>query len=138
MKTYSIIWKTKPTQYIQIQFNMFLDENKLFVQKKQSLKDVHLKESEKPSQLASSRLLLMSDPELIQSFTMRGLAFCNHITCVTSNLAWISDENHLILTNNAGHTIYWDYLRNRQGNHTIISNNELIYIDEKKTILWYC
>lgn len=56
MKTYSIIWKTKPSQHIQIQFNMFLDENKLFVQKKQSLKDVHLKESEKPSQLASSRL----------------------------------------------------------------------------------
>lgn len=105
MKTYSTFLKTKPTQHILIQFNMFLDDNKLFVQKKQSLKDVHLKESEKLSQLSSSRLLLMSDPELIQSFTMRGLAFCNHITCMTSNLAWISDENHLILTNNAGHTI---------------------------------
>lgn len=136
MKTYSIIWKTKPSQHIQIQFNMFLDENKLFVQKKQSLKDVHLKESEKPSQLASSRLLLMSDPELIQSFTMRGLAFSNHITCVTSNLAWISDENHLILTNNAGHTIKrWDYLKDRQGDHTINSNNELIYIDEEDNIM---
>lgn len=115
---------------------MFLDENKLFVQKKQSLNDVHLKESEKPSQLASSRLLLMSDPELIQSFTMRGLAFCNHITCVTSNIAWISDENHLILTNNAGHSIkHWGHLKNLQGNHTINSNNELIYIVEKNNIM---
>lgn len=115
---------------------MFLDENKLFVQKKQSLKDVHLKESEKSSQLASSRLLLVSDPELIQSFTLRGFAFCNHITCVTSNLAWISDENHLILTNNVGHTIKrWDCLKDRQGDHTINSNNELIYIDEEDNIM---
>lgn len=136
MKTYITIWGKNPTQHIQIQFNMFLDENKLYVQKKQSLKDVHLKESEKPSQLASSRRLLMSDPELIQSFTMRGLAFCNHITCVTSNLAWISDERYVILTNNAGHTIKpRGYLKNRQGNHTINNNNELIYIDEKNNIM---
>lgn len=90
----------------------------------------------KNSQLASSRLLLMSDPELIQSFTMRGLAFCNHITCMTSNRAWISDENHLILTNNAGHTIKrWGFLKDRQGDHTINSNNDLIYIDEKDNIM---
>lgn len=136
MKTYSIIWKTKPSQLIQIQFNMFLDENKFFVQKKQSLKDVHLKESEKPSQLSSSRLLRMSDPELIQSFTTRGLAFCNHIICVTSHLAWNSDENHPILRNNAGHTIkHWVFSKDGQGDYTINSNNEFIYIDEKYNIV---
>lgn len=78
----------------------------------------------------------MSDPELILSFTIRGLEFCNHITCVTSNLAWISDENHLILTNNADHTIKrLFFFKDRQGDHTINSNNELIYIDDKNNIM---
>lgn len=78
----------------------------------------------------------MSDPELIKLFTMRGLAFCNHITCVTSNIAWISDGYYLILTNKTGHELKRKgFLNHREGEHTINSNNELIYIDEKDNIM---
>lgn len=78
----------------------------------------------------------MSDPELIKLFTIRSLAFCNHITCVTSNVAWISDEYYLILTNKPGHALKrWDFLNHCQGKHTINNNNELIYIDEKDNIM---
>lgn len=78
----------------------------------------------------------MSDSELIELFTMRSLAFCNHITCVTSNIAWISDGYYLILTDKTGHALKrWGFLNHRQGDHTINSNNELIYIDEKDNIM---
>lgn len=73
---------------------------------------------------------------------MGGLEFCNHISCVTSNLAWISNGNELVLTTHVCLVLtYFGDLKYRVGGqHTINSNTELIYIhvDEKDNIMVLC
>lgn len=71
---------------------------------------------------------------------MGGLEFCNHISCGTSNLAWISNGNELVLTTHVCLVLtYFGDLKYRVGGqHTTNSNNELIYIDEKDNIMVLC
>nr|XP_011445835.3 uncharacterized protein LOC105341171 [Crassostrea gigas] len=86
-------------------------------------------------------LKLTSVPEFHQSLTVTGVGRCYHISCVTSDLVWVSDRNNLILADTTGvplHRVedscsglYRDLYR---GLHTVNSESELIYINRNYNI----
>lgn len=58
---------------------------------------------EEPHQGNQCLLKLLSPPELLYCFIVTGVDGCYHISCVTSDRVWVSDdENNLILTNTTG------------------------------------
>lgn len=77
-------------------------------------------------------LSLLNEP-----LTAKGVRGCHHISCVSSNLVWVSDWYNLILTNTKG-----DILCNKgdlygslfSGSHTVNSENRLIYINRRNSI----
>lgn len=77
-------------------------------------------------------LSLLNEP-----LTAKGVRGCHHISCVSSNLVWVSDWYNLILTNTKG-----DILCNKgdlygslfSGSHTVNSENRLIYINRGNSI----
>lgn len=73
--------------------------------------------------------------KLLYSPTLTDIGYCNHISCVTSDRAWVCDgEYNIILTNTTGDTIHRvkDSCFDLYGLHTVNSGSELIYIDKKK------
>uniref|UniRef100_K1QAL4 Tripartite motif-containing protein 3 n=1 Tax=Magallana gigas TaxID=29159 RepID=K1QAL4_MAGGI len=94
--------------------------------------------TEKPQQGNQCLLKLMSPPELLPPLTVTGVGGCCHISCVTSDRVWVSDDgNNIILTDITGAPLYRvedscsGYTR---GIHTVNSERELIYIDLKYSI----
>ncbi|XP_065929521.1 uncharacterized protein [Magallana gigas] len=75
-------------------------------------------------------LKLTSAPEFHQSLTVTGVDRCYHISCVTSDLVWVSDEDNLILTDTIGVPLHRvEDSCSDGGIHTVNSESELIYID---------
>nr|XP_034305496.1 uncharacterized protein LOC105339367 [Crassostrea gigas] len=79
-------------------------------------------------------LKLTSGAEFHQSLTVTGVDRCDHISCVTSDRVWVSDEYNLMLTDTTGVPLLrvedscsGDMFGN--GLHTVNSESELIYID---------
>ncbi|XP_065929399.1 uncharacterized protein [Magallana gigas] len=83
-------------------------------------------------------LKLMSGPEFHQSFTVTDADRCYHISCVTSDRVWVSDDrNKLILTDTRGVPLHHVEDSSRclyGGLHTVNSESELIYIDRNFNI----
>nr|XP_034310410.1 uncharacterized protein LOC105324563 isoform X1 [Crassostrea gigas]XP_034310411.1 uncharacterized protein LOC105324563 isoform X1 [Crassostrea gigas]XP_034310412.1 uncharacterized protein LOC105324563 isoform X1 [Crassostrea gigas]XP_034310413.1 uncharacterized protein LOC105324563 isoform X1 [Crassostrea gigas]XP_034310414.1 uncharacterized protein LOC105324563 isoform X1 [Crassostrea gigas]XP_034310415.1 uncharacterized protein LOC105324563 isoform X1 [Crassostrea gigas]XP_034310416.1 un len=84
-------------------------------------------------------LKLTSVPEFHQSLTVTGVSRCLHISCVTSDRVWVSDDrNNLILTDTTGVTLHCveDLCSDLYGTglHTVNSESELIYIDRNYNI----
>nr|XP_034309985.1 uncharacterized protein LOC105324394 [Crassostrea gigas]XP_034309986.1 uncharacterized protein LOC105324394 [Crassostrea gigas]XP_034309987.1 uncharacterized protein LOC105324394 [Crassostrea gigas]XP_034309988.1 uncharacterized protein LOC105324394 [Crassostrea gigas]XP_034309990.1 uncharacterized protein LOC105324394 [Crassostrea gigas]XP_034309991.1 uncharacterized protein LOC105324394 [Crassostrea gigas]XP_034309992.1 uncharacterized protein LOC105324394 [Crassostrea gigas]XP_03430999 len=86
-------------------------------------------------------LKLTSAPELHQSLRVPGVDRCYHISCVTSDRVWVSDnENNLMLTDTTGVPLHRvedscsDYIFTGIGLHTVNSESELIYIDKNYNI----
>uniref|UniRef100_A0A8W8NSS3 Tripartite motif-containing protein 3 n=1 Tax=Magallana gigas TaxID=29159 RepID=A0A8W8NSS3_MAGGI len=80
-------------------------------------------------------LKLTSDAEFHQSLTVTGVLCCFHISCVTSDRVWVSDEDNLMLTDTTGvplHRVEDSCCGN--GVHTVNSESELIYIDRNTNI----
>lgn len=76
-------------------------------------------------------------PVLIQPPTVEGVRGCHHISCVSSNLVWVSDWYNLILTNTKGEIVFHQldlYGSLFSGSHTVNSENHLIYIDRRNNI----
>lgn len=110
--------------------------------------DLTIRKSEKEKPKEGKKLLkLASPPKLLRSLTVEGVGGCGHISRVTSDRVWVSDDkNNIVLTNTAG-----DRLHHREdiccniieedlcsdlperdlyhGLHTVNSERELIYID---------
>nr|XP_034321353.1 uncharacterized protein LOC117687956 isoform X2 [Crassostrea gigas] len=80
-------------------------------------------------------LKLTSGAELHQSLTVTGVVGCDHISCVTSDRVWVSDDDNLILTDITGVPLHRveDSCRG-VGLHTVNSESELIYIDRNFNI----
>lgn len=81
----------------------------------------------------------LSTPTILQWLTMKCVCKCVHISCVTTDRVWDSDDYCLILTNTAGdnlHCLQWIASAISPGCHTLNSKGELIYIqlDIKKNI----
>uniref|UniRef100_K1PFM4 Tripartite motif-containing protein 2 n=1 Tax=Magallana gigas TaxID=29159 RepID=K1PFM4_MAGGI len=84
-------------------------------------------------------LKLTSGAEFHQSLTVTGVDWCRHISCMTSDRVWVSDDrNNLMLTDTTGVPLHrvedsWSDLYNG-GLHTVNSESELIYIDRNYNI----
>ncbi|XP_065937191.1 uncharacterized protein [Magallana gigas] len=82
-------------------------------------------------------LKLTSGAELHQSLTVTGVYPCYHISCVTSDRVWVSDDRkHLMLTDTTGVSLHLvgDSCSYLFGFHTVNSESELIYIDRNYNI----
>ncbi|XP_052696264.1 uncharacterized protein LOC128174879 [Crassostrea angulata] len=81
---------------------------------------------------------LTSDVEFHQSLAATGVSSCRHISCVTSDRVWVSDNvNNLILIDKTGvplHRVEDLCTYVSRGLHTVSTKNELIYIDRNDTI----
>ncbi|XP_061171147.1 uncharacterized protein LOC133180696 [Saccostrea echinata] len=73
---------------------------------------------------------------LQKSVTVTGVSCVWHITRVSSDRVWISDDyNNLILTNTAGDKLhYLTDIASGYGGHTVTRDGDLIYIDSRYNI----
>ncbi|XP_065930765.1 uncharacterized protein [Magallana gigas] len=102
----------------------------------ESLSEIPTTGTEKPQQGNQCLLKLMSPPKLLHSLTVTGVYVCYHISCVTSDRVWVSDDwGNLMLTDTTGVPLHrvWDSCSDLYG-HTVNSESELIYIDRKDNI----
>ncbi|XP_078321496.1 uncharacterized protein LOC144621700 [Crassostrea virginica] len=86
-------------------------------------------------------LILLSSPVLQKSLSVTGLKYCDHISCVTPDLVWVSDYNSIILTDTATGKQLQNVehsLDSGSGKHTVNCEGELIYIDKKDNIIKLC
>eukprot|EP00105_Crassostrea_gigas_P039449 XP_019923597.1 PREDICTED: uncharacterized protein LOC105330315 [Crassostrea gigas] len=80
-------------------------------------------------------LKLTSGAEFHQSLTVTGVYRCVHISCVTSDRVWVSDEYKLLLTDTTGVPLHRvKDSCSGSGLHTVNSESELIYIDRNSNI----
>lgn len=82
-------------------------------------------------------LKLMPTIELYQYFTVPDCKHCYHISCVSSDLVWVSvDEHKLILINKAGvqKQLEDSHMGFCFGTHAVNSQGEMIYFDKQECI----
>lgn len=82
-------------------------------------------------------LQLMSSPELQQSFTVKDVKSCYHISYFESDLLWVSESCNLVLTNTTGkteHQLTDIPVDTFSGLHTVNSEGELFFIDKDYNI----
>ncbi|XP_062620702.1 uncharacterized protein LOC134282311 [Saccostrea cucullata] len=74
---------------------------------------------------------------LKKSVTVSGIRQCYHITHVSTDRVWISDEGNLILTSTTGDTLdrVTDLPEYGYGVHTVTRDIEVIYIDSHRNII---
>lgn len=73
----------------------------------ESLSEIPTTARENPVEEENKCLLkLFNPPKLHQSFTVKGVQSCDHISFVTSDRVWVNDDNNLILTNTNGETLH--------------------------------
>lgn len=93
--------------------------------------------------LENKHLLKMnSNPELQESFCLKELASCEHISCVTRDKAWVSEKNTILLIDiTKGKILHrldslddamCDFWR---GFHTVNANCELFYLSRDNDIM---
>ncbi|XP_078341307.1 uncharacterized protein LOC111100241 [Crassostrea virginica] len=110
------------------------------------MKEIRLVPSGIPRRAGVEDLLtLLSSPVVQKSPSVTGVNNCYHISCVTPDRVWVSDDNNLILTDTATgkqlHSVE-DSLENPyysgSGIHTVNCDGELIYIDKEFNIIKLC
>lgn len=103
-----------------------------------TLSEIQITQKEKRSATFERMLKRMHFPELHHSLTVKNTNCCLHVSCVTPDRVWVSDEkDNLILANKKGDILHLvkDLCSDlRQGIHAVNSKNELIYIDRKFNI----
>eukprot|EP00105_Crassostrea_gigas_P033961 XP_019918109.1 PREDICTED: uncharacterized protein LOC109617187 [Crassostrea gigas] len=117
------------------QFSMTESLNKEDVM--ESLSAIQITERENRRAGNQCLLKLTYVPELHQSLTMTGVGCYYHISCVTSDRVWVSDDRkNLILTDTTGVPLHRveDSWSGDTGLHTVNSESELIYIDRNNNI----
>lgn len=81
--------------------------------------------------------MLTPQPEFHYSFTAKGVNYSFHISCMTADKIWVSDDENLILTNTTGDILhrYGNFSNNSLlGFHTVNKDGELIFIDNNYNI----
>ncbi|XP_061185528.1 uncharacterized protein LOC133193583 [Saccostrea echinata] len=82
-------------------------------------------------------LKMMSTPVLHKSVTMKCRRHVYHISYVTSDRIWISDNHTLIMTNTEGEDLHRREISSyieRFGQHTVNGTGELVFIDKNHNI----
>lgn len=115
--------------------------NPVTTDSKESLRETSSTEIETAQQGNGNMLKVMSSPESVHVFQVRGVDCCYHISCVKPDQVWVSDiRNNLILTTATGVILHrFDDLLCRcsyrgPGLHTVNGRGELIYIDKHVNI----
>nr|XP_022287572.1 uncharacterized protein LOC111100198 isoform X2 [Crassostrea virginica] len=106
------------------------------------MKEIRLVPSGIPRRAGIEDLLtLLSFPVLQKSLSVTGVERCYHISCVTPDRVWVSDDNNLILTDTTTgkqlHSVEHS-LALLTGRHTVNCEGELIYIDKEYNIIKLC
>ncbi|XP_078311562.1 uncharacterized protein LOC144618771 isoform X2 [Crassostrea virginica] len=106
------------------------------------MKEIRLVPSGIPRRAGVEDLLtLLSSPVVQKSLSVTGVKECRHISCVTPDRVWVSDEDNIILTDTATgkqlHSVE-DSLGSGNGKHTVNCEGELIYIDKERNIIKLC
>nr|XP_022287986.1 uncharacterized protein LOC111100412 [Crassostrea virginica]XP_022287987.1 uncharacterized protein LOC111100412 [Crassostrea virginica]XP_022287988.1 uncharacterized protein LOC111100412 [Crassostrea virginica] len=106
------------------------------------MKEIRLIPSGIPRRAGVEDLLtLLSSPVVQKSLSVTGVKYCDHISCVTPDRVWVSDQNNLILTDTATgkqlHSVE-DSSDSGSGIHTVNCEGELIYIDKERNIIKLC
>lgn len=71
-------------------------------------------------------------PEVVKSFEVKDVKKLLHISCVTPERVWVSDQGNLLLTDKSGDHLHELYVITSQissGPFSVNTENELIYID---------
>nr|XP_034319945.1 uncharacterized protein LOC109620627 isoform X1 [Crassostrea gigas] len=115
--------------------NALTDLNPATADVMESLSEIPTTGTEKPQQGNQCLLKLMYPPELLHSLTVTCVHCCSHISCVTSDRVWVSDdEDNLMLTDTTGVPLHrvedsCSDLYDDNGSHTVNSESELIYVN---------
>lgn len=108
------------------------------------LSGIQIKAGRKRKLMNERLIKSMPEPELHNYFYVDGNHFGTHITFASSNLVWVGDFKNIKLTNTTGKTLYCEELLQSTGcdpvevsgvgQHTVNSDNELIFVDLSKDI----
>lgn len=112
---------------------MVLDLNPATADVVEALSEIPTPELEIQHQRNECLLKLMLPPKLIDFFNVTDVRRCYHISLLTSEQVWVSDDrSNFILTNTTGVTLHHfdDICRGLYGAHTVTNEGELIYIDK--------
>lgn len=104
-----------------------------------SLIEINISERRK-RHVRSERLLEMRYiPKFINSFAVKVVNGCSHVSCLTSNKICVSDGMNILLTNTQGDTLYHlENLHNKSdGIHTANSESDFIFIEGNDSIKKY-
>nr|XP_022308383.1 uncharacterized protein LOC111114379 [Crassostrea virginica]XP_022308391.1 uncharacterized protein LOC111114379 [Crassostrea virginica] len=106
------------------------------------MKEIRLVPSGIPRRAGVEDLLtLLPSPVVQKSLSVTCVKYCYHISCVTPDRVWVSDEDNLILTDTGTgkqlHSVK-DTLDSLTGKHTVNCEGELIYIDKEHNIIKLC
>ncbi|XP_078311804.1 uncharacterized protein LOC144618839 [Crassostrea virginica] len=106
------------------------------------MKEIRLVPSGIPRQAGVEDMLtLLSSPVLQKSLSVTGVKRCYHISCVTPDRLWVSDEYNIILTDTATgkqlHSVE-NLFFSGGGIHTVNSEGQLIYKDKEYNIIKLC
>ncbi|XP_078340290.1 uncharacterized protein LOC111110476 isoform X2 [Crassostrea virginica] len=108
------------------------------------MKEIRLVPSRIPRRAGVKDLLtMMSTPVLQKSLTLKFVNNCGHVSSVTPDRVWVSDDdNNLILIDTALgdilHSVNDSLHEAVCGKHTVNCEGELLYIDEKQNIIKLC
>lgn len=124
-----------PTFSLQRQFTMPESINRDDVMK--SLSKIQVKRRGKRCIKLERQLKLLSDIVLHKRFIVTDVESCCHISCVTLDKVWVSDDKHNVTSiNRVGKTLnHSKKLCRNYGSHTVNSMNEFIYIDRNHKII---
>ncbi|XP_078327654.1 uncharacterized protein LOC144623210 isoform X2 [Crassostrea virginica] len=138
--------ETKPFKFLRIMTRKHSprkDDMKAIINMLVNLmKRIRLVQSGIPRRAGVEDLLtLLSSPVVQKSLSVTGVKRCRHISCVTPDRVWVSDDNNLILTDTATgkqlHSVEHS-LDSLTGKHTVNCEGELIYIDKENNIIKLC
>nr|XP_022302688.1 uncharacterized protein LOC111110476 isoform X3 [Crassostrea virginica] len=108
------------------------------------MKEIRLVPSRIPRRAGVKDLLtMMSTPVLQKSLTLKFVNNCGHVSSVTPDRVWVSDDdNNLILIDtalgNILHSVNDSLHEAVCGKHTVNCECELLYIDEEENIIKLC
>nr|XP_022294182.1 uncharacterized protein LOC111104490 [Crassostrea virginica]XP_022294184.1 uncharacterized protein LOC111104490 [Crassostrea virginica]XP_022294185.1 uncharacterized protein LOC111104490 [Crassostrea virginica]XP_022294186.1 uncharacterized protein LOC111104490 [Crassostrea virginica] len=138
--------KTRPFKFLRIMTRKHIprkDTMKTIINMLVNLtKEIRLVPSGIPRRAGVEDLLtLLSSPVVQKSLSVTDVSECRHISCVTPDRVWVSDEDIIILTDTATgkqlHSVE-DSLSFHSGIHTVNCKSELIYIDKEDNIIKLC
>lgn len=90
----------------------------------------------KPNEENAGLLKTTFPLKFLESFFDQGIDICTHMSFITPDNIWVSDNNdNVILTNTSGDNLYQVQCYSKcYGKHTVSSDRELIYIDNNNDI----